>query len=218
MAEPVKIPISFFEVAADYERPDLKLWADRAVIVQGIFDALRPWDIGIDDVEPHNTGKPSEQGVTFKLPLKRVAFFFGAASCRFTRDDADWNSAEETATILDTALAALMRLGGVQIAMKKTAISMHIQPRALSFIDILRPFLPAQLAALETEPVMTMAAVAKWDNRKVTIDGSATLANGLFVRLERDFPGASTYQEIALQLRKDEEALFKILGVEEDQG
>jgi hypothetical protein len=102
--------------------------------------------------------------------------------------------------------------------MKKTAISMHIQPRALSFIDILRPFLPAQLAALETEPVMTMAAVAKWDNRKVTIDGSATLANGLFVRLERDFPGASTYQEIALQLRKDEEALFKILGVEEDQG
>lgn len=63
---------------------------------------------------------------------------------------------------------------------------------------------------------MTIAAVAKWGHRKVTIDGSGLLANAVFLRFEREFPSAATYDEIAGQLRKDEEDLFKTLGVEED--
>ncbi len=101
---------------------------------------------------------------------------------------------------------------------KKTTISLHIQPRALTFMDVLNPFVPRQLAALESHPVRTMATVAKWDNRKVTIDGSGVLANGLFLRLERDFEAGATYDEIANQLRRDEEELFTILGIEEDRG
>ena len=101
---------------------------------------------------------------------------------------------------------------------KSTAISLHIQPRTLTFMDILNPFVPRELAAIEPQPVRTMATVAKWENRKVTIDGSGALANGLFLRLERDFEASATYDEIAQQLRHDEEELFTILGIEEDRG
>jgi hypothetical protein len=62
-----------------------------------------------------------------------------------------------------------------------------------------------------------MATVAKWEHRKVTIDGSGVVANAVFLRFEREFPSAANYREIAAQLRKDEEELFTILGVEEDR-
>ncbi|MBZ5727922.1 MAG: hypothetical protein LAP87_23375 [Acidobacteriia bacterium] len=44
MAEFITIPISIFEFAVDYERPQFKVWMDRPSVVQGIFDALKPWD------------------------------------------------------------------------------------------------------------------------------------------------------------------------------
>jgi hypothetical protein len=218
MAELVTIPISVLEVAIDFQRPEFKLWMDRASIVQGIFDALKPWNPRIDGVDAVTTGKASEQGFTIKLPLKRVSFFFGPASCKFTRENVDWQSAEESISILDTAVSALIRFSGIAIGTKSTAVSLHIQPRTLPFAALLSPFVPPQLAGLETEPAMTMASVAKWKHRKVTIDGSGVLANAVFLRFERDFAGAATYEDMAQQLRKDEEELFKILGVEEDQG
>lgn len=218
MPELVTIPISYFEFAVDYERPEFRLWMDRALIVQGIFDALKPWEPRIDDVEAITTGKASEQGFTIKLPLKRVSFFFGPASCKFTRENVDWQSAEETIAIFDAALSALIRSSGASMGPKNTAVSLHLQPKSLPFTALLTPFVASQLAALDSEPVMTMAAVAKWAHHKVTIDGSGVLANAIFLRFEREFPSAATYDDIAAQLRKDEEDLFKILGVEEDRG
>jgi hypothetical protein len=218
MAELVTIPISIFEVALEYQRPEFKLWIDRAMIVQGIFEALKPWKPRIDDVDAITTGKASEQGFTIKLPLKRVSFFFGPASCRFTREGMDWQSADETIAIFDAAVSALIRSTGIAMGSKSTVISLHLQPRSTPFVALLTPFIAPQLAALDSEPVITMATVAKWEHRKVTIDGSGLLANAIFLRLEREFPWAATYDEIAEQLRKDEEDLFKILGVEEDRG
>ncbi len=215
MPELVTVPISFFEFAIDYERPEFRLWMDRASVVQGIFDALKPWGPRVDDVDVLSVGKPSEQGISVKLPLKQVSFFFGPASCKLTRDNASWQSADETLAILDTAVSALTKLSGVRVATQKTAIAMHIQPRSLHFVDILRPFVVGRLASLEAESVTTVATVAKWSNRKVTIDGSGAIANGIFLRLERDFPNSMSYKEIARQLKEDEDSVFEILGVEE---
>jgi hypothetical protein len=217
MPEVVTIPISIFELAVDYMRPEFKLWMDRAVVVQAIFDALKPWGPRIDDVDAVTTGKASEQGFTIKLPLKRVSFFFGPASLKFTRENADWQSADETIAVLDAAVSALVLSSGVAMGPKKTVISLHLQPKSLPFIALLTPFIVPQLTTLDTEPVVTLATVAKWAHRKVTIDGSGVLANAVFLRFEREFARDATYDEIAVQLRKDEEELFKILGVKEDR-
>src|SRR4029079_17451714 len=96
MPQPVTIPIFYFEFDIDYERPEFKLWMDRALVVQSIFDALTPWQPRIDDVDAITTGKASERGFTIKLPRKRVAFFFGPASLKFTRENVDWQSTGET--------------------------------------------------------------------------------------------------------------------------
>jgi hypothetical protein len=217
MAELVTIPISILEFAVDYERPDFKLWMDRALVVQSIFDALKPWEPRIDDLDAVTVGKASEQGFTIKLPLKRVSFFFGPASCKYTRENVDWQSADETIAIFDAAVSALIRSSGVALGPKSTAISLHLQPKSRPFVALLSPFIAPPFEALDSEPVITVAAVAKWPHRKVTIDGSGALANAIYLRFEREFPSAATYDDIADQLRRDEEDLFKLLGVEEDQ-
>src|SRR5690348_1623334 len=107
MPEKVTIPIAFFEYVAKYVRPNFQALMDRARIVQGIYDSLSPWQIKIDDIEPITTGKHSEQGITFRLPDKKVLFFFGAESCKLTKNDANWEGAEELIKVISACLKAL---------------------------------------------------------------------------------------------------------------
>jgi hypothetical protein len=217
MNEPITLPISSFEIEFKFDSPDLMVWLDRAKIVQAVWQSLKPWNIAIDDLEPITTGKPSEQGVKFKIPQKLSSFFIGAASCKFTRDAMNWGLAEETITIIDTVLKAFLSQTKLKVVKRKTVLVMHAQPKNVPFMQILRPLAPAQLLALETEAPRTMASVVAWDKRKVTLDGSASLANGIFIRLEREFDGDITYQEMAERLLKDEQELAAALGIEEEQ-
>jgi hypothetical protein len=80
MPELITIPISNFELSIAYKRPVLGLWFDRTRIVQRMFDAFEPWQLTVDDFEGITTGKLSEQGVKFKVPVQRITFFFGPGS------------------------------------------------------------------------------------------------------------------------------------------
>jgi hypothetical protein len=216
MPELVTIPIALFEIIIEYARPNMKLLVDRAKVVDQLFEVFSAWNVKVDDVEVITEGKPSDQGVKFKIPTKRTSFMFGAGSCKLNRDDADWDSAQELITILDTGWRVLSELGDVKQGAYKTAIAMHLQPKTSKFIDLLKPFAPTQLLALDSSPIKAAASVVKWEKRRITVDGSAQLANGIFVRLEREFDGSASYEEIADRLRSDENELFALLGVEED--
>jgi hypothetical protein len=216
MPELVTTPISYFEVEMEYAEPNIKLWIDRVNVVQAVYAALRPWNITIDDVEIVTTGKPSEQGVKFKIPQKLSSFFLGPSYCRFTRDSTNWGVAEETVLIIDAAVAALLSQTASVIIKRKTVIALHLQLKTLPFIQLITPFIPPQLSSLEKDPVRTVAIIVVWDKRKVTIDGSAQLANGIFLKLEREFDGQIAYAEMAMQLKADEDQIFAMLGVENE--
>jgi hypothetical protein len=213
----VNIPIALFEVIVEYARPNIRLLVDRAKVVDQLFGAFAPWNVKVDDVEVVTEGKPSDQGVKFKLPTKRTSFMFGAGSCKLSRDDADWSSAEETIMILSSGWSVLSELGGVTPGAYKTSIAMHLQPKTTQFIEILKLFAPLQLLRLETSPLRATASIVKWDKRRITVDGSSQLANALFVRLEREFEGSVDYGQIAERLRADEKELFALLDVAEEQ-
>jgi hypothetical protein len=217
MAELITIPISYFEVIFEYASPNFKLWTDRNSVFTGIFEALKSWGLQIDDVEVLTTGKPSEQGFKFKLPQKRLSFFWGPASCKLTKDDPDWESAEDIIQIVDASITSLIDLSGIVVASQKALIALHLQPKTAPFMNLLGPFVSPQLAALDSGTIKSMAAVIQWENRKLTLDGSGHVANGIFLRFEREFEGAVRFEEIARQLRMDEEDIFAVLGVEEER-
>jgi hypothetical protein len=217
MPELVTIPTSYFEYAAEFERPIMALWLDRAEMVQAVFDALAPWDVTVDDVEGKNEGKPADQGVLFKLPKARASFFFGPAKCRFSKDSADWGQAEELIRLIDTAKTALLKSSGAVVKQQKTIVAFHFQPKTLNFRDLLRPFWPAKLLSMHSDSPKTGAVLLRWDNFALTLDGSGSVANGLFLRLEHTFPAAATYEQIAAQIRTDENSSMALIGVVEEQ-
>jgi len=216
MPETITTPLSFFEIEMEYAEPDVKMWLDRANVVKEVWKALKPWSIVVDDIEIIQTGKPSEQGIKFKIPEKLSSFFFGPAYCKFNRDNTDWSVAEETISIIEAATNALLSQTKAVIAKRKTTIVLHAQPKKLPFLRVLSPLIPPQIAALEKQQPKTMAVIVKWENRKLTLDGSASVANGIFLRFEREFDGSVSYRDMAYQLRADEEQVFAMLGVQEE--
>jgi hypothetical protein len=84
------------------------------------------------------------------------------------------------------------------------------------FEQILRPLVPPQLADLDPGEVKTAASVIVWNNRKVTLDGSGSVGNAIYMRFERDFKGDTGIHDMAAALRGDEKKMFDILGIEED--
>ena len=216
MPELISIPFSFFEATFTYKQPNLGLWLDRMNVVRAVFAALQPWHLAVDNIEVLTVGKPSEQGIKFKLPEKQSSFFFGPSYCKFSKDNADWPSADETIAILDAALSALIKSAEIEIAKTDTAIALHMQPKTLQFTKILAPLIPGKLAEIGGE-VQTAATVIRWRNRTVLIDASVQVANGIFMRFERSFEGKEiNFKEIGEQLHTDEDALFAILDVKED--
>ena len=216
MPERVTIPISIFDYSSDYVRPIISIWMDRAVLVQSMFDALLKWNIDVNEVEPITTGKPSEQGIKFKLPEKRVTFFFGPSSCKFTREDVDWATAEETIEILQTCLNTLLDGTKAELRNQKTAFVMHLQPSTKTFLELLKPFISPELQSLRPGKLKTGASVVKWEDGRITLDGSASLANGIFVKYEQDFDMTASFETIAKELRQAEDTLFRLLDVETD--
>lgn len=215
MPEHITIPIAIFELTVNYLKPDVKLWADRAEIVQGIFDALSPWNPNFDDIEVINVGKPSEQGVRFKLASENVSLFFGPTACKCTKDTATWKDADETILILETALNVMAGISHVVFARKIAILSLHLQPKTLSFREILQPFLAQPVAKLEDSPVEAIAIVARWKGRRITLDGSAAIVNGVYLQSEREFESTASYDEIKMAVLNDQLTLFKLLDLEE---
>jgi len=215
MAEGITIPISIFDVVIEYSKPNLRLAMTRTDIVEDLFERFSRWDITVDDLEVISEGKPSEQGIKFKIPKRQTAFFFSAAHARLTWDDANWETSEETVEVLAIGLDALAKHGNVHPSKFKTAVALHLQPKSLPFVALLKPFASPALAKLQDSPITAFATVLRWDGRRVTVDGSAQLANAVFLKFERDFPGEIALLDMAKQIYGDEQMLFSILGVEE---
>lgn len=219
MAELVTIPISTFEITIEYETPSIRLWIDRPhaqPVVEAIYEALRTWDITLDDMEPVEQGKNTEKGIRYKLPKRKASFFFGPAFCRFTQDAADWSTAEDSIAILQAGVSAIMRTAGVKKGKQRTSLALHLQLKTGKFIDVLGPLAPPQIKSLESSPILTLASVVKWGDRSVYIDGSGAIANALFLKIDRDFTAEQDFREIAELIHSDESTLFNILGIEED--
>ena len=216
MAEFVTIPISTFEIAIEYEMPSVRLWVDRTQVIEAMFEAFKPWALNLDDIDVIDEGKNSDKGLRFRLPLKKASFFFGASYCRFSQDDANWSMMPEALAILHAGVSTLLEVAKVRKAIQRTTLALHLQPKSGRFIDILRPFVPSQLEGLESSPVQAIASVVKWGNRRIYFDGSGSLANAAFVKMDRDFGPDTTYKQIAEQIYADERIVFNILGVEED--
>jgi hypothetical protein len=191
------------------------LSADRVNLVDDLFSSFHEFGPSVDDMEVLTTGKTSEQGIRLKLRGERITMFVGASSCKFVKDGAVWKEADRVLGMLATFLRVVTNVKGTELGSKTSILSLHLQPKNVAFRDILKPFLDSRLKALDQEPVKSMAIVANWPTRRITLDGSAQLANGVYIQMERDFPAEMHMNEAKEHIFKDEVDMLKMLEVEE---
>jgi hypothetical protein len=215
MPAEITIPISVFEVTVQYQKPNIRLLAERAGVIEELFAAFAPWNPKLDDMEVLTAGKPTEQGVQIKIATQTASFFFGASHCKFVKDSAVWVEADQILAILMAALGARRRVTGVDYADRTAVLSLHLQPKTIPFRDILRKFIVPEILALSKEQTTTMAIVSRWPKYRITLDGSAALANGLFVQSERQFDATTSFDDMKATVFQDEQDLFKLLDVQE---
>jgi hypothetical protein len=215
MAEQITIPISAFELTVWFKTIAVRMLADRAQLVQSLFDSFAQFKPAPDDLEAITTGKTSELGVRLRLASRGITLFFGAASCKITKDAATWPEADATLAIIATFLEILVQYAGVELGRKNTIISIHVQPKTKSFKEILSPFVDERLKKIGSAPLDAMAVVARWPGRRLTLDGSAQLVNGIFIQMEREFAPEVSFEQIKKELFDDELNLLKLLDLAE---
>ena len=217
MPELVSIPLAYFEYTGQFERPVFAMWVNRVDVIQRVFDSMQSWGIDLENVEGLNEGKVKEQGVAFRLPSKKIKVTVNPAQLVFAKDQSHWSEEAEIVSILSNVREAVLSASDVVIKSQKVAIALHIQPKLKNFREILKPFWPESLVALQDSPLLAVANVLKWEDASLTLDGSASIKNGIFMRMELSFPKDATLQEIAQSLRRNEERLFTLLGIEEER-
>jgi len=211
----ITVPIAVFELTVKYDKPNIRLLADRAGAIQELFAAFAPWNPQLDDMEVLTAGKPTEQGIQIKIATQNASFFFGAMHCKFVKNSAVWAEADQILEILNAALEALHRATGVDYADKTSVLSLHLQPKTVQFRDIIRKFIVPEILALSTDQTTAMAIVSRWPKYRITLDGSAALANGIFVQAERQFDPTTSFDDMKATISQDEQDLFKLLDVQE---
>lgn len=201
----------------NYKKPVIRLLADRADIIQGLFDAFGEFEPNADGLEVISVGKTTEQGIRLRIASQGITLFFGATYCKLTKDAASWAEADAILRILDRFLTILAERSDVSPGRRTSVLSLHLQLKTGSFKEILRPLIVPGIKGLEPAPLDAMAIFARWPRYRITLDGSAQLANGLFVQMERDFDQDLSYADMKQAIYKDEVDLFALLGVEEIQ-
>jgi hypothetical protein len=217
MSELVKIPMASAEYLARLDRPYVGLIAnDRPRVFEVVVAALLPFGFHLANTELVTTGTLADHKVIFRLPERGISFQFGAEEYKFNKDGSSWGAVEEDTRILLAAERALLEGSGAKVDSCLATVAMHLQPLAKTREEILAPFVPEPFRPLMiNRQAQTFANHLKWADGDVLLDFSVALANGIFLRLSSIFRGQPPLSEILTQVRREQEMLFGILGIEE---
>ena len=219
MPDLVKIATASAEYQARFDRPYIGLLGnDRPRVFEAVVAALLPFQFRLANTEFVTAGTLADQKVVFRLPEKGISFQFGAEECRLAKQDAWWSTSDEYGEVLNAAERALLESSGAKVASCMVTLAIHLQPLTKTREEILAPFVPQPFKKfMNDRKAQTFGNHLKWsDGGDVLLDFSIAFANGIFLRLSTPFQGRPSLPVILAKVRRDEEQLFEILGIEED--
>lgn len=217
----VEIPYGLLEYTAKFDEPIVEAWEGRGKIVAAVLTALKPWGFALDGVELKMHGeKLGEHGIIFRRtnppsppnPARSIAVTLGTIF--ISAANVDWTEADDLIAAMSAGMAAIRDSARPRIGSQHVALGMHIQLKSSSVKDVTTPLLSRPATGLLDGEIKTAGISLSRDKSSIVIDASAVYANALFVRLFRQHSGEASLPQIAEILRKDEEDLFEVLGLE----
>jgi hypothetical protein len=217
MPDLVKIPITSAEYQVRFDRPYVGLIAnDRPRAFEAVVNALLPFNFRLANTEVITTGTLADYKVIFKIPERGITFQFSAEEYRFGKEGSSWATAKEDVEVLIAAERALVESVGVEAESCMVTVALHLEPLSRKREEMLAPFVPEPFRKfMSGRKVETSGNHLKFADGDILLDFSLLLANGIFVRFTSKFFGRPPHETILAKVRRDEEAIFAILGVEE---
>jgi hypothetical protein len=214
-----EIVYSLLEYTSAFKRPLFGSPSPPGELIVAVLDALEPlgYTFGGVEVSAPQTLNLGDLAVMFRRATPAAparSFALGLGKVHVRAENLDWTEADQFVSSHVAALEAVRKKGGVQIQSQQLVVQMHIQLKDRSRKDVTAPLLsPVAANLLKGQP--DFSGVLLFQGKAIfVIDASAAYANGLFVRISREHPADATLYELAAALRKDEEQLFSVLGLE----
>ena len=213
-----EIAYSLLEYTGLFKRPILEPSSPTGKLIATILDALRPGGYTFDGVELNlQVRKLDEYAVIFRrttpvVPARSLTLGLGQAL--ISAENLDWTEAEKFIAEQGAALNAIREVGGAEIQSQRLVVGMHIQLKDRPRKEVTAPLLsPVGLNLVDGEADFSGVILLR-GKAIFTIDASLGFANGLFVRISREHPPEGGLEHLAETLRKDEEKIFDVLGLE----
>ncbi len=182
------------------------------------MDALQPSGYKLDGVEVNvQARKLDEYSIVFTrttpaFPARSLTL--GLAKVDVAAQNLDWTEADQFISEQRAALDAIRAVGGAEIQSQQLITGMHIQLKDRARKEVTAPLVsPVGFGLLDGNADFSGAILAQ-EKTIVVIDASMAFANALFVRIKREHPPEASFQQLAETLRKDEQRIFDVLGLE----
>jgi len=213
-----EISFSQLDYTASFKRPILEAWSSPAKLVAAVLDALEPSGYKLDGVETNvQTRKLDEYSFVFRrttpaFPARSLTL--GLEKVAVAAQNLDWTEADHFISGQLAAVDAIRAVGGAEILSQQLITGMHIQLKDRPRKDVTAPLVSSVALRLLDGKADFSGAILLQEKTVVVIDASLAFANGLFVRIKREHPPEASFQQLAETLRKDEERIFDVLGLE----
>ncbi|MBI1956181.1 MAG: hypothetical protein HYS38_07280 [Acidobacteria bacterium] len=213
-----EIPYALLEYTAVFKKPIIEAWVIPGNLIAAVLNALEPWGFNLEGVEVKtHVEKLNEYGIVFrrsKPPAPNRSLALGLGKVVVTAENLDWTEAEQFIAGQSAALNAIRQTSRAEIQSQHLGLGMHIQLATKPRKDVTAPLLSPMAFKLLDGEVMFPGLILLREKSFIIIDASVAYANGLFVKIFRDHPPEATLEQLAEVLRKDEEQLFDVLGLE----
>lgn len=184
------------------------------VAAKAAFTAFRQWNISLENITFKDDAKNlAEEATDFALFGGRVNFSIAPGGCALAVRNPNWSEADLIAKVAAAGTDAVLKAIREEADKQFGSILMHLTPSSGTIGDLTAKFINFDAKALVGPPQCYGFSVHR-DDMLWVVDRSALFQNSLFVRIDRWFPAEESFEQMAMQLRGDEDKLLELLGLE----
>jgi hypothetical protein len=211
------VPLGFFEYRAMFKEPIFSAWYDgKTALIKEMYKVLLPWGVDLEKISWSQTPRNlKEAQITFSVPNPSISVNIGIGGVTIIVSNADWSQASVVSSLVQAVLGSVLEVGATDVQSHQTVLGFHVKPGPKPFREVMKEFIDTK--ALGKDDSSMLGLVLYGAEHSILIDASASLADGLFVKVTRVFSAATPFEEMAAILWKDEESLLHRLGFRTQQ-
>jgi hypothetical protein len=207
------IQMPFLEYRANYQEPITSIWFDRRQgdIIDALLKALGP-QLMFENITWNQAAKNlAEAYLSLSLPSLFSTILVGIRGVTITVLNPDWSRAPVFISVFQTAVDALKTSFRKELEAQQITLGLHLKPGAKPFRESISRFVNSK--ALAGEDAKLFGVSVYYPDYAFVIDSSASIPDGVFVKIVRTFSREKRFEEMAPILYKDEEAVLHRLGL-----